>query len=283
MPRVCIIGAGELGGAVAHALARNGRASTILLVDEAAGIAAGKALDIQQSGAIEGFHARLEGTAELSRSVGSALCVIADRGGRSAGEWDGEEGLAMLVRLETHLDGAPIVFAGMGQAGLLDAASREIHLERARLVGSAPEAFIGAVKSIVAIDARCSPAEIDLTVLGAPGKGFVVPWGDASIGGYALERVLTHVQLSRLESRISRLWPPGPHALGQAAAHVVAAMLGSSRRAYCVLTMLGGEFGFRNRVGAVPARLSPRGIAAIHVRTLNTRDRVRVENALGAS
>jgi malate/lactate dehydrogenase len=89
------------------------------------------------------------------------------------------------------------------------------------------------------------------------------------------------VQLSRIESRVTRLWPPGPHALGQAAARVAQAVVTSSERTFTVLAMLGGEFGARNRVGVVPAVLSSRGIAATRVPTLNTRERVRVENSLG--
>ena len=46
---VCILGAGELGGAVAHALARGERVRRVLLIDEAGSIASGKALDIQQA------------------------------------------------------------------------------------------------------------------------------------------------------------------------------------------------------------------------------------------
>ena len=52
---------------------------------------------------------------------------------------------------------------------------------------------------MVALEAQCSPTEIGLTLLGAPPRGFVVPWSEASIGGHALERVLTQVQLSRIE------------------------------------------------------------------------------------
>jgi malate/lactate dehydrogenase len=110
----------------------------------------------------------------------------------------------------------------------------------------------------------------------------VVPWSDASIGGYALERVLTQVQLTRIEARMARLWPPGPFALGAAAARVVEGIIGSSRRAFCVLTVLGGEFGVRGRVGTLPAVLSPSGIVQTRVPTLNTRERVRLEIALGA-
>ena len=281
MSTVCIIGAGELGGAIAHALARGGRVRRIVLIDDAANVAAGKALDIQQAGAVEASHASLEGSADLTRVVGARVCIVADRSGRTSQEWHGEEGLALLKRLIPYLEESPIVFAGATQEDLLHAGARELHLRRERVIGSASEALIGAVKSMVAIEAQCSPNEIELTVLGAPPRGFVVPWSEASIGGQALERVLTQVQLSRIESRVVHLWPPGPHALGLAAARVTEAILTTSRRTFGVLAMLGGEFGARGRVGLLPALLSARGIVATRVPALNTRERVQVENALG--
>ena len=67
---VCIIGAGDIGGAVAHALARSERVSRVLLIDADAKVAAGKALDIQQSGAVDLFHVRLDGTDDVSRVAG---------------------------------------------------------------------------------------------------------------------------------------------------------------------------------------------------------------------
>ncbi len=280
MSTVCVIGAGELGGASAHALARGEHVRRVIIVDDAAGVAAGKALDIQQAGAIEGSHASLEGSADLSRAVGAAVCLIADRSGRASNEWQGDEGLVVLKQLLPYLGEAPIVFSGPSQAGLILAAAKELHIRRERLVGSAPEALAGAVKSMVAIEAQCSPTEIGLTVLGAPPRGFVVPWSEASIGGHALERVLTQVQLSRIENRLAHLWPPGPYALGLAAARVTEALVSSSRRTYSVLTVLGGEFGARGRAGVLPAMLSKQGIVATRVPALNTRERVQVENAL---
>ena len=110
MATVCIIGAGELGGAVADALAQSGRISRVWLVDVAGNVAAGKALDIQQSGAVIGFHTRLDGSDDMTRAAGCAACVIADKAG--AGEWQGDDGYAMLTRLARYLGDSPIVFAG---------------------------------------------------------------------------------------------------------------------------------------------------------------------------
>ena len=278
---VCIIGAGDLGGAIAHALARGERVGRVLLIDEAGGVAAGKALDIQQSGAVDGVHTRIDAAQDLTRATGHAVCVIADSA-RPPGEWQGEIALAMLKRLRGFVGDTPIVFAGAGQADLLLASVREAGFDRTRTLGSAAEALVSATRAIVALEARCSPAEIALTVLGAPPSGFVVPWGEASVGGRALERVLTPVQLRRVEGRVSRLWPPGPHALGLAAARVVEALATSARRASSVLTVLSGEFGIRDRVGVLPCYLAPYGVAEVRLPALDARERVQLETALGA-
>jgi malate dehydrogenase len=281
MASIAIIGAGALGGAVAQALAARDRVSRVMLVDSAADVAAGKALDIQQSGAVSGSHVRLEGTDDLSRVVGSAVCVIADRYGPPEAEWSGDDGLSLLRRLLPWAETTPLIFAGATQAGLMLAARREHHVRRAALIGSAPEAFASAMRSMVALEAACSPSEVSLAVLGVPPTGLVVPWSEAAIGGFPLERTLTPVQLSRLEARAPRLWPPGPYALGMAATAAAEAVVTSSRRALSLVTVLDGEYGVRNRLGSMPALLDSSGVARVRVPTLSTRERVLVETALG--
>jgi malate dehydrogenase len=279
MNTVAIIGAGDIAGAAAQALARRASVHRILLIDATAQAAAGKALDIQQSAGVAAFHVRLDGTDEIDRAAGCSACVIADRFGASDDDW-GEEGLAMVSRLAGFVGETPLVFAGASQAELLARAARELHIPRERLIGSSPEALVSAIIAIVAMEADCSPREILLTVLGAPPAGFVVPWNEASVSGFALEHVLSQVQLSRIEARATRLWPPGPYSLGAAAAQVTAALLSSSRRWWSVLTPLGGEFGVRGLVGALPARLTPRGIERTRVPELNARTHVQLQSAL---
>lgn len=281
MTTVAIVGAGDIGGATAQALASSDRVSRVLLVDAAGDAAVGKALDIQQSGAVAGFHTRLAGTGDESRLAGCAVCVIADRFGAPGGEWRGADGLSMLSRIAACLADAPIVFAGASQAELLTTAADDIGIRRERLIGSSPEALASAVTAIVAMEAGCSPSEVVLTVLGAPPAGLVVPWSEASIGGYLMQRVLSQVQLARIEARAARLWPPGPYALGAAAARVTRAILSGSRRSFSVLTQLDGEFGVRHRAGTLPARLAARGITETRVPELNTREQVQLQTVLG--
>jgi malate dehydrogenase len=278
MSTVAVFGAGDVGAACAQALASRERARRIVLIDSSANAAIGKALDIQQAGAISGFATRLEATADETRASGSAVMVVADRFGGASSEWQGEDGLGLVRRVAASSD-VPMVFAGAAQGELMRAASQELRIATRRLIGSASEAFSSAVSAIVAMEARCSPAEVCVAVLGTP-PAFVIPWGEASIGGYALDRVVSQVQLRRIEARAARLWPPGPYALGAGAARVVEAVLDAARRSYSVLTVLDGEFGVRDRVAAVPALLASHGVARIRTPLLNTREQVQLDTAL---
>jgi malate dehydrogenase len=280
MLTVSIIGAGDLGGAVAQALAERDRINRILLVDDAGSVAAGKALDIQQMGPILGFRTRVEGTDDATRVIGSTACVVADRHGKTSAEWQGEEGVTMLRSLAPYLGGAPLVFAGATQADLLSSVVRDLNIPQHRAIGSSPEAFRSAVTAIVAMEARCSPREVSLAVLGTPGR-FVVAWSEASIAGYALERVLSQVQLTRIAARAPKLWPLGGSTLGLAGARVAEALAESSRQSFSVLTMLRGEFGVKDRTGALPVMLSSSGIEHTKLPTLNTRERTLLDTALG--
>src|SRR2546423_11335176 len=78
MREVAIVGAGELGGLVAHALARRNSAGLIRLIDDSGRVAEGKALDISQAAPVEGFATAIAGSTGLSAAAGADIVVIAD-------------------------------------------------------------------------------------------------------------------------------------------------------------------------------------------------------------
>src|SRR5688500_20145896 len=114
---VAIVGAGEIAGATAQALASRDGARRVLLVDATEGAAAGKALDIRQAGAVDRFHTELDGTNDESRLAGCDACIIADRFG-AAGEWRGEDGLAKAAPIAPALGETTIVLPGSVRADL---------------------------------------------------------------------------------------------------------------------------------------------------------------------
>ncbi|HZG09461.1 MAG TPA: malate dehydrogenase [Allosphingosinicella sp.] len=73
--KIALIGAGMIGGTLAH-LAAIREMGDIVLVDVAEGIPQGKALDLAQAGPVEGFDARLTGTNDYADIAGADVCIV---------------------------------------------------------------------------------------------------------------------------------------------------------------------------------------------------------------
>ncbi|HEX6975191.1 MAG TPA: hypothetical protein VF147_12380, partial [Vicinamibacterales bacterium] len=110
MSFVAIIGAGAIGGSLAHKLAGRHRVGELRLIDTGGTIAEGKALDILQSSPVEGFGTRVTAASSLMSASGADVIVIADPAS-GKGEHEGEAGLALVRQIAAIEARAPIVFA----------------------------------------------------------------------------------------------------------------------------------------------------------------------------
>jgi malate dehydrogenase len=73
--KIALIGAGMIGGTLAH-LAAKKEMGDIVLFDIAEGMPQGKALDLSQCGPIEGFDARITGTNDYADIAGADVCIV---------------------------------------------------------------------------------------------------------------------------------------------------------------------------------------------------------------
>ena len=73
--RITLIGAGQIGGTLAHLIALK-ELGDVILFDVAAGIAKGKALDIAQSSPIDGFNVNLSGTDNYEDTKNSDVIIV---------------------------------------------------------------------------------------------------------------------------------------------------------------------------------------------------------------
>ena len=278
MQEVAIIGAGELGGALAHVLARRDVVRSIRLIDERGRAAEGKALDIAQAAPVEGFATQLSGSTDVSTAAGAQVIVIADRLG--AGDWQGEEALQLVQRLARSAPAAVLLCAGASQRELIDSGVRELTIARTRLFGSAPEALASGARALVALAVNGSPRDVALSVLGVPPAQTVIPWEDATLAGFSLTRLVNEPDRRRLAARVAALWPPGPYALATAATMVIEAMAGRSRRIASCFVAPDTSAGRRTRTGALPVRLGPTGIVEVLAPSLTVVEQVALENAM---
>jgi malate dehydrogenase len=277
---VVVLGAGDIGGALARQLAALDLVSRIVIVDDLANVAAGKALDVAQSAPVDRYHTVMAGTGDLAAVVGAAVIIVADTAAPPGTEWKDEAGLALVKRAAGLNQVAPIVCAGASQASLVERGVNELGVSRMRLFGSAPEALRSAVTAMVALEAGAVPADISLSVLGRPAQQVIVPWDEAAIAGRTATGVLTAAQLARLDARIARLWPPGPYALASAAARVLRSALTRTPRVHAALVAVTRDEGTPGRSAMMPVTLQPSGLASLVAPALSTRDRVRFESAM---
>src|SRR5688500_8258729 len=73
--KIALIGAGMIGGTLAH-LAAMRELGDIVLFDIAEGIPEGKALDISQAGPVDGFDATLKGSSDYADIAGADVCIV---------------------------------------------------------------------------------------------------------------------------------------------------------------------------------------------------------------
>jgi malate dehydrogenase len=74
-PKIALIGAGQIGGTLAH-LAAIKELGDVVLFDIAEGVPQGKALDIAQSGPSAGFDADMSGTNDYAALSGADVCIV---------------------------------------------------------------------------------------------------------------------------------------------------------------------------------------------------------------
>ena len=273
---VAIIGAGELGGSLAHVLARREIVRRIQLIDRSGQIAAGKALDIMQTGPIEGFTTPVAGSTDSSRVAGCALVIVAD----PATPQTETDPLLVLTQLKRLAARAIVLCAGIDGPMLVERGVRELKYSREKLIGSAPEALASAIRAVVALQVNGSVRDVVLTVMGAPPSNAFVSWEDASIGGCAATRVLDEPTLRKLASQIALLWPPGPHGLAHSATEAVAAICGVSRRAVSCFVAPDDTLGQRARVVALPVRLCASGVESLAMPALSGAAQTALDNAM---
>jgi malate dehydrogenase len=76
MTKISLIGAGQIGGTLAHLIGTKELVDEVVLFDVASGTAKGKALDIAQSSSVDGFNVKFSGTDDYKDIRDSDVIII---------------------------------------------------------------------------------------------------------------------------------------------------------------------------------------------------------------
>ena len=279
MSVIAIVGAGNLGGTLAHAIALGDFCREIRFIDDSVSVATAKALDITQAGPIEHFQTKLVADQGTGFTLGADIIILTGPASHPESEWDLNSGRTMLRQIANVNRQAVIICAGAGHRQLVNVGINEIGLSRHRILGSAPEAYRAAARALIALKVGCAPSSIALTVLGAPPHSAVIPWSQASIGGALLEAQVTPMQCSQLEHHLQRIEPLGPYALASAASLVARAILSRNGRQLCCSVGLDGELGIQNQVMSNSVTLDSSGVTHVFEPHLTPHESGKLEAA----
>jgi len=270
--RVAILGAGELGATLARRLAEREGARVLVLVDANEGKAKGKALDLLQSGPVEGYDTQIVGSSELPEAFEVAIAAdppeLEGRSSRDAADWT----RALVPRLGRGL----LLVAGDHGPTIVEAAVRA-GLPRERVIGSAPLAWTGALRRCLARELGVSAPDLGLTVLGLPPEHLVVPGRSVTASGLPVDTLSSPALRRAIE--VVRRRALGPVALATAAERVLRALFGPPGTVLPTWAMLAGEFGHRGMALAVPARLGAGRLQAVVEFPLEPVERIAFDNA----
>ncbi len=222
MPFVAILGAGPLGGAIAHALACRNRFDDVRLIDPEKTLAAGKALDILQSGPVDGSSARVTGHPSLDAANGAWVILLADP--------VSPDPVTHIGELHRRSPGAVIVAADASHALPIGRAVATGAVQPDRITGSAPTAVASAARALIALDEDISPSRVHAAVTTGVGPGTCrIDWTRTTIDGESAGTVLHRERQDRLDGRLAALGSPGPLTLASAAARLAEAAWFGSR------------------------------------------------------
>ena len=278
MSEIAIVGVNTLGGALAHKIAIRGRFDCISLIDPGEHIAAGTALDIQQTAAIEPFQTTITSHTDLKYAANADVVVLT----QDIFSQENENSVVLILSELTRINRqAVVVCASHTHRNIIHRGALESGIARKKLIGTAPAALKSALQALIALELNTSPSEISLAVIGTPPEHIVIPWNSATAGGFALKHQFSLNDFSKLKSRTKLLWPPGPYAIASATTRICEAVISGAplKRVACFVE-LDGEFGVKGATIAVPINIDRTGITQIVEPVLTQEERTKLGTAL---
>ena len=278
LPKITIVGAGQVGSTTAHLLLLK-QLGNLVLIDVVDGLAKGKALDLAQAAAIEGLPIQVTGTTDYAAMAGSRIVVITAGLARKPG-MSREDLLAANARIvgpiaEQIAKAAPdavVIVVTNPLDVMTHLALRQTEFPRHRVIGMAGALDTGRLRAFVAERLRVPPASVTATVLGSHGDLMVPLAGSILVDGAPISRLLSKDEIDRLLVRardggaeiVSLLKTSSAYyAPASGVVDMVQAILRDEHRVVPATVRLEGEYGLHHVCIGVPVELAAQGVSRI--------------------
>ena len=282
-PKIALIGAGQIGGTLAH-LAAIKELGDVVLFDIAPGTPEGKALDIAESGPSEGFDAAMSGTQSYADIAGADVCIVTAGVPRKPGmSRDDLLGINLKVMKsvgEGIRDHAPNAFV-ICITNPLDAmvwALREFSgLPHTKVCGMAGILDSARFRHFLSLEFKVSMKDVSAFVLGGHGDTMVPLARYSTVGGIPLPDLVSMgwTTQDRLDAIVQRTRDGGAEIVGllktgsafyapaTSAIEMAEAYLKDQKRVLPCAAYCDGEFGLKGMYVGVPTVIGANGIEKI--------------------
>jgi malate dehydrogenase len=279
-PKIALIGAGQIGGTLAH-LAAIKELGDIILFDIAEGTPQGKALDIAQSGPIEGFDASLKGANSYADIAGADVCIVTAGVPRKPGmSRDDLLGINLKVMkavgegLKAHAPNAFVICITNPLDAMVWALREFSGLPHHKVVGMAGVLDAGRFRHFLATEFNVSMKDVTAFVLGGHGDTMVPLARYSTVAGIPLPDLVKMgwTTQEKLDGIIQRTRDGGAEIVGllktgsafyapaASAIEMAEAYIKDQKRLLPVAAFVKGAFGLDGMYVGVPVILGAGGV-----------------------
>lgn len=277
-PKISVVGAGNVGGAVAQRLAEK-NCYDIVLVDIVEGVPQGKALDITQAGPVCGYNSRVVGTNGYDETAGSSVAVITSGVPRKPG-MSRDELLATNTKIVQSVvrevafrsPDAILVMVTNPLDVMVHVARRVSGFPKSRVLGMAGVLDAARLRSFIAQELGVAGTDVQAMVLGGHGDTMVPLLRYTTVAGRPITEQLPKERWEALIRRtreggaeIVNLLKAGSayYAPSASVVEMVEAILKDQKRILPCAVLCEGEYDLQNVVVGVPVKLGRNGAEAI--------------------
>jgi malate dehydrogenase len=294
--KVTVVGAGNVGATCAQVLAAHDYAD-VVLVDIKEGLPQGKALDINQMGAVLGYEPRVTGSNSYDESAGSDVVVITAGLPRSPG-MSRDDLVATNEKIvkdvtEKAIAQSPeaiLIVVSNPLDAMCHVAKNVSGWPKERVFGMAGILDTARFSTFIAWETQASVKDVTATVLGGHGDQMVPIVSATTVGGIPLTKLVGEADIESMVQRTAKgggelvelLGTSAWYAPGAAAAQMVDAIMLDEKRVLPCTAYLEGEYGIEGLYMGVPVKLGSGGIEAIYQLDLSKEEQAMLDESAGA-
>ena len=297
--KIALVGAGMIGGTLAHLVGLK-ELGDVVLFDVAEGLPAGKALDIMQGGAVEGFDSAMKGTSAYADIEGADVVIVTAGVPRKPGmSRDDLLGINLKVMeqvgagIKKYAPTAFVICITNPLDAMVWALQKACGLPKNKVIGMAGILDTGRFRYFLAEEMKVSVEDVSAFVLGGDGDDMGPLVRYSSVGGVPLPDLIKMRWLSqdRLDQIVDRTRKGGGEIVGllktgsafyapaSSAIQMAESYLKDKRRILPCAAFLNGEYGVKGLYVGVPVVIGAKGVERIVEIDLNGGEREAFEKS----